>query len=199
MIMVTATSTTRTCHRLAIASWCLAVLSSSVAFAWTTTPLPLVPRSLDRGRTSASPSTGAGVHKLLLSANDRNEETFKTVTSSTNNNVESISLEKLSDNHEEEGSLMAMSVAKWLDAEWMPQEIHVQMGHSAKLSYINCRQEGDSEIMSIMMRIATDLEANWAAYDKDAFVNAWDVANYVSDYLTKKSGSEGCECSSRIY
>lgn len=53
--------------------------------------------------------------------------------------------------------------------------------------------------MSIMMRIASDLEADWSMYDKDAFVNAWDVANYVSDYLTKKSGSEGCECSSQIY
>jgi hypothetical protein len=156
----------------------------------------MVRSSLDRGRTFAS---AGGVHKRLLSVDDRNEEASTTTTTSSNNNVESISLEKLSDNHEEEGSLMAMSVAKWLDAEWMPQEIHVQMGHSAKLSYIYCREEGDSEIMSIMMRIATDLEANWAVYDKDAFVNAWDVANYVSDYLTKRSGSEGCECSSRIY
>ena len=113
-------------------------------------------------------------------------------------NVESISLESLTD-HEMEGALLATSVAKWLDAEWMPQDIHVQMGLSAKKSYMICRQEGDGEVMSIMMRIASDLEAEWAMYDKDAFVNAWDVANYVSDYLTKKSGSEGCECSSQIY
>jgi hypothetical protein len=113
-------------------------------------------------------------------------------------NVESISLESLTD-HEKEGALLATSVAKWLDAEWMPQDIHVEMGLSAKKSYMMCRQEGDGEIMSIMMRIASDLEADWSLYDKDAFVNAWDVANYVSDYLTKKSGSEGCECSSQIY
>lgn len=145
------------------------------------------------------------VQQPLLSVNDGDEVTLSssttspTTTTTSNSNVESISLDALSDNHEEEGALMALSVAKWLDAEWMPQEIHIQMGHSAKLSYIVCREEGDSEIMSIMMRIATDLEENWALYDKDAFVNAWDVANYVSDYLTNKSGSEGCGCSSRIY
>ena len=131
----------------------------------------------------------------MLSMSDSNTN----IDSTNKSNVQSISLDALSDNHEEEGSLMAISVAKWLDAEWMPQDIHVQMGNSAKLSYMLCRQEGDSEIMSIMMRIATDLEQNWALYDKDAFVNAWDVANYVSDYLTNKSGSEGCDCSSRIY
>jgi len=31
-----------------------------------------------------------------------------------------------------------------------------------------------------MMSVAGDLEANWAEYDDDAFVNAWDIGNYVS-------------------
>jgi hypothetical protein len=53
--------------------------------------------------------------------------------------------------------------------------------------------------MSIMMHVANDLEANWKQYDKDAFVNAWDVGNYVSDYLQKRSGNESCGCSSQIY
>jgi fructose 1,6-bisphosphatase len=81
----------------------------------------------------------------------------------------------------------------------MPQEIHVQMAESAKESYIQCRLEGDDSIMSIMMQVASDLEGNWKLYDKDAFVNAWDVSNYVSDYLNKRAGGEGCECSSKIY
>eukprot|EP00548_Thalassiothrix_antarctica_P007702 CAMPEP_0194130262 /NCGR_PEP_ID=MMETSP0152-20130528/1334_1 /TAXON_ID=1049557 /ORGANISM="Thalassiothrix antarctica, Strain L6-D1" /LENGTH=114 /DNA_ID=CAMNT_0038824715 /DNA_START=166 /DNA_END=510 /DNA_ORIENTATION=+ len=113
--------------------------------------------------------------------------------------VESISLDSLSD-HEADGARMAESITKWLDAEWMPQEIHAKMGDSARKSYITARTSGEDEIMSIMMVIAEDLEANWMEeYDKDAFVNAWDIANYVSDYLTKKSGSETCSCSSDIY
>lgn len=73
------------------------------------------------------------------------------------------------------------------------------MGESAKRSYMTCREQGDVEIMSIMMQVASDLEKDWRDYDKDAFVNAWDVANYVSDYLTRRAGVEGCECSSKIY
>lgn len=113
--------------------------------------------------------------------------------------VRSVSLEALED-HESEGMKMAASIVAWLDAEWMEQEVHVQMAESAKLSYISCREEGDAEIMSIMMKIAEDLNADWfELYDADAFVNAWDVSNYVSDYLTHRTGSETCECSNKIY
>lgn len=80
----------------------------------------------------------------------------------------------------------------------MPQEVHLEMGRSAKQSYIQCREGGDTEIMSIMMSVGTDLEANWQKYDKDAFNGAWDVANYVSDYLTKRAGIEGCSCNYQI-
>lgn len=81
----------------------------------------------------------------------------------------------------------------------MPQEVHVQMAESAKQSYIQCRQEGNDEIIEIMMQVASDLENNWNMYDKDAFVSAWDVSNYVSDYLAKRAGGEECGCSNKIY
>jgi hypothetical protein len=114
------------------------------------------------------------------------------------NAVESISLAALTD-HETEATLLAESVARWLDTEWMPQNTHTLMGSSVRKSYLNCCNNGDMELMSIMMKVASDLEADWKMYDKEAFVNAWDVANYVSDYLTRKSGSETCECSSFIF
>lgn len=82
--------------------------------------------------------------------------------------------------------------------KWMPQEVHVRMGESAKASYIATREAGKDDVMDIMMQVSSDLEANWKQYD-DAFVNAYDVGNYVADYLTKRSGNEGCECSSQIF
>lgn len=115
------------------------------------------------------------------------------------NMVESLSLETLGDNHEAIGSDLSGSVQRWLDAEWMPQDVHVKMGESCKVSYMQCRQEGVADLMSIMMQVADDLTEDWREYDKDAFVNAWDVTNYVSDYLTAKTGVEGCECTARIY
>lgn len=82
----------------------------------------------------------------------------------------------------------------------MPQQVHVDMAESAKQSYVTCRTElGKDDVMDIMMKVSSDLDDNWNLYDKDAFVNAWDIGNYVADYLTKRSGSEGCECSSKIF
>mmetsp|Transcript_13287 Transcript_13287/g.20708 ORF Transcript_13287/g.20708 Transcript_13287/m.20708 type:complete len:152 (+) Transcript_13287:75-530(+) len=121
-----------------------------------------------------------------------------TSSSSMLNAIEVVSLESL-ENHEEDGTAMAASIVAWLDDEWIPQEVHVRLAESAKASYIACRENGENDIMSVMMRIADDMEKNWAAYDKDAFVNQWDIANYVSDYLTKVSGAESCDCSSEIF
>jgi hypothetical protein len=81
----------------------------------------------------------------------------------------------------------------------MPQDVHERMAESAKQSYIKCREAGDDDLMLIMTTIADDLTSKWAEYDKDAFVNAWDISNYVSDYLVQASGQEGCDCSSKIH
>ena len=53
--------------------------------------------------------------------------------------VQTVSLKDL-DNHDEEGTLMAESIVKWLDDEWIPQDVHVRMAESAKKSYVLCRE-----------------------------------------------------------
>jgi hypothetical protein len=143
-------------------------------------------------------SGSIGASKSLAPASTATRTLFSRLAMSSNEGVQVVSLKDLTD-HEADGSLMAESIVKWLDAEWMPQTVHVEMAESAKNSYISARTEGETEIMSIMMVIAEDLNKNWEKYDADAFVNAWDVSNYVSDYLTDRTGSEGCECSNKIY
>ena len=119
------------------------------------------------------------------------------------NRVQSVSLksmyESLSDPNKF-GQELADSVQRWLDAEWMPLTIHQKMGESCKASFLQCEKEGVDDLMAVMMAVANDLQDDWQTeYEKDAFVNAWDVSNYVSDYLTRKCGIEGCECSARIH
>ena len=128
---------------------------------------------------------------------------------SSTGGVESLSLDILGENHELVGDEIATSVQAMLDTEWMPQTIHSKMGQSVKQSYIKVRQNRSSSsndddndddlIMTIMTTVADDLIANWKDYDKDAFVNAWDIANYVSDFLTTKVNGDGCGCSAKIY
>uniref|UniRef100_A0A7S3V4C1 Uncharacterized protein n=1 Tax=Chaetoceros debilis TaxID=122233 RepID=A0A7S3V4C1_9STRA len=112
--------------------------------------------------------------------------------------IEVMTLESLTD-HEEEGDKLKLSIQGWLDIEWMPQEVHTQMGESAKQTYIRCREAGEDDIASIMTDITDDLFANWAKYDKDAFVNAWDIGNYVADYLHQRLGVEECSCHATVF
>ena len=72
------------------------------------------------------------------------------------------------------------------------------MGTSVRNSYVACRTEGIDDVAAIMMKTTDDLYERWSEYNADAFVNAWDVGNYVADYLIAKSGSETCGCSTKI-
>lgn len=81
----------------------------------------------------------------------------------------------------------------------MEQDVHSRIGKSCQQSYIRCRQEGEHDVMAIMMQIAEDLNKDWMELYDDAFVNAWDIANYASDYLVSQLGVEGCECSAKIH
>ena len=128
-------------------------------------------------------------------------ESTTTSGSGNSNNVDTIRLEGLGDDHGAVAEALGASVQRWLDAEWMPQEIHTQIGDSCGRSYIVCRRDRRTDdIMTIMTQVADDLTEVWnEKYDQDAFVNAWDVANYVSDYLTKQAGNESCECSANIH
>ena len=112
--------------------------------------------------------------------------------------VEMVSLTSLGNDHEAVGESIAKSLADWLDDEWMPQEVHVKMGVSVKNTYIACRSNGVDDISTIMTDVTDDLYEQWEIYDKDAFVNAWDIGNYVSDYLIAKAGVETCGCSTKI-
>lgn len=112
--------------------------------------------------------------------------------------VESISLGTL-DDHEQVGLELAGSVQRWLDAEWMVQDCHARIGEACRVTYLQCRQEKQDDLMTIMTEVADSLERDWQTHYDDAFVNAWDISNYVSDYLTKRVGIDGCECSAKIY
>ena len=113
--------------------------------------------------------------------------------------IQTVDLGSIDDDHEKEGQLMADSITAWLDAEWIPQQVHIDMAECAKKSYVKCREAGQNDVMDVMMQISTDLDENWGKYNDDAFVNAWDIGNYCSDYLVKRSGNEGCECSTEVF
>ena len=141
---------------------------------------------------------------LISSLRQAHAFTLSSTRSSRSNTLTSLSaIEVMSldvlENHEEEGERMSKSIAGWLDLEWIPQEIHEQIGQSAKATYIRSRESGENEIMGIMTDVVDVLEKEWPKYNKDAFVNAWDIGNYVSDYLHTRVGVEDCGCHATIF
>ena len=130
--------------------------------------------------------------------NNRRIDLLMSDTSGETAGVEMVSLASLGNDHEAVGESIAKSLADWLDDEWMPQEVHIKMGVSVKNTYITCRSNGIDDVATIMTDVTDDLYEKWEIYDKDAFVNAWDIGNYVSDYLIAKAGAETCGCSTKI-
>ena len=72
------------------------------------------------------------------------------------------------------------------------------MGVSVKNTYVACRGRGQDDVAQIMTEVTDNLFERWSEYNDDAFVNAWDIGNYIADYLIAKSGSETCSCSTKI-
>lgn len=63
--------------------------------------------------------------------------------------IEVPSLDDLDGNHDKEGSRLAKSVIGWLDREWIPQEVHVQLAESVEKTFVKARNEGETEVSNL--------------------------------------------------
>lgn len=48
-------------------------------------------------------------------------------------------------------------VTAWLDEEWTPLEVHAQLGQAAGDAYVKCRQQGDDDMSSLVVGLASEL------------------------------------------
>ncbi len=87
---------------------------------------------------------------------------------------------------EEDGEYISASICKFLDEEWIKQDIHQKLGEECKALYIKGRKEGGiHDLGEMLMEIGSELEK----FDMvDAYVGPWDVANTVSDLLMARLG-----------
>lgn len=92
---------------------------------------------------------------------------------------------------------------KWIwfssRSKWMPQEVHNRIGDAVKSVYVECRRNNEVDIFSIMVTTSEHLDQRWIEFENDGvFVNAWDVGNYVADYLIQRTSTDVCACSTPI-
>lgn len=94
--------------------------------------------------------------------------------------------------HEDDAAFLSAAVQEWLDLEWIPQEVHQEIGSKVGEIYVQSREEKDyNDLTSVMMAIGNGLES---VDMKDAFVGPWDVANAASDFLMERLGRETVPC-----
>lgn len=83
--------------------------------------------------------------------------------------------------------------------KWMPQDVHNRIGDAVKSVYVECRRNNEVDISSIMIITSEHLDQRWIEFENDGvFVNAWDVGNYVADYLIQRTSEDVCACSTPI-
>jgi hypothetical protein len=81
----------------------------------------------------------------------------------------------------------------------MPQDVHNRIGDAVKSVYVECRRNNEVDISSIMIITSEHLDQRWIEFENDGvFVNAWDVGNYVADYLIQRASEDVCACSTPI-
>ena len=86
-----------------------------------------------------------------------------------------VSLASLTD-PDVDGAFLNAAVVQWLDGEYIVQDVHRTIGAAVQTSYARSRRDGASDLGEVMMNVGTTLEG---VNMRDAFVNAWDVANKV--------------------
>lgn len=88
-----------------------------------------------------------------------------------------------------DSAFLEAQVIDWLDNEWIPQDCHKKVARVAAGAYVKARDEGIQDLGGVLLQVGTELE------DMDmgeAFVDAWTVANKVSDLLLVRMGREVC-------
>lgn len=131
-------------------------------------------------------------HKDSLNININYLRKHSYVLCNINSNIEDgINLADL-DNFILDGNYLKNSIIKWLDNEYIVQPIHIEIGKEVEKIYIQERFLGVKDLGEMLMQVGTYLES----FDMDnAFVNAWDIANKVSDLLMIRLKRELCSCS----
>lgn len=84
---------------------------------------------------------------------------------------------------------IAGMVALWLDEEFTPQSVHLDLGRAAGASYARLRAEGEDEMGGLLMGLVGDLSS--CDY-REQFVGPFDVANKVVEMLMLKDGTDVC-------
>lgn len=92
-------------------------------------------------------------------------------------------------NPQQEGEWLQGVLLRWLDEEFLPEQINQQIARRAAQIFMRQRMEGENDLGSLVIAIVTEMQA----FDfSKSFYGEFAIANAVSDLLLESLGIDRC-------
>ena len=102
--------------------------------------------------------------------------------------IEAITLPP-SQNPLQEGEWLQNVLLRWLDEEFLPEQVNQQIAQRAAQIFVRQRMEGENDLGSLVIVIVTEMQA----FDfSKSFYGEFAIANAVSDLLLESLGIDRC-------
>lgn len=102
--------------------------------------------------------------------------------------IEAITLPP-SQNPQQEGEWLQGVLLRWLDEEFLPEQVNQQIAQRAAQIFMRQRMEGEDDLGSLVIAIVTEMQA----FDfSKSFYGEFAIANAVSDLLLDSLGIDRC-------
>lgn len=91
----------------------------------------------------------------------------------------------------DEPAWLGFMIARYLDDEWIEQEVHHRIGDATGRIYKESRAAGDNDLIAVLAKMTFGLKDMWADTDfSEAFEGPVDVANRAAEFLMLRLGRE---------
>eukprot|EP00933_Yihiella_yeosuensis_P070886 TRINITY_DN79050_c0_g1_i1.p1 TRINITY_DN79050_c0_g1~~TRINITY_DN79050_c0_g1_i1.p1 ORF type:complete len:244 (-),score=44.83 TRINITY_DN79050_c0_g1_i1:220-951(-) len=91
----------------------------------------------------------------------------------------------------DEPEWLSFVIARYLDEEWIEQEVHQEIGDAVAESYRKARDSGEDELVAVLAKISFDLKEIWSQGGfREAFEGPADVANRAVEFLMLRQGRQ---------
>lgn len=89
----------------------------------------------------------------------------------------------------QEAEWLADMVRLWLDEEWLPLDVHGDVGRATAQAYVKLRRQGASEAGDVLLGLGTEL----LGFDfSETFTSGFDVGNKSVELLMLRQGIAVC-------
>jgi hypothetical protein len=89
----------------------------------------------------------------------------------------------------QEGEWLQASLLRWLDKEFIPEQVNQNIAKRAAQIFVRQRMEGENDLGELVIAIVTEMQA----FDfSQSFFSEFAVANAVSDLLLDSLGIDRC-------